>query len=157
MKSTITLAALASFLAVPTMLYAQSEVGTWKLNTSKSKYTGTAPRQSMTNTTESQGDGIKSHAQGVAADGSPINYTYSGKYDGKDNPITGSGAPNGADSVALKRIDAHTTEGTFKKGGEVVSTARVSISADGKVRTVTAKGTGPDGKPTNLHLVYEKQ
>jgi hypothetical protein len=156
MKSTITLAALA-FLAVPTMLYAQSEVGTWKLNTSKSKYTGITPRQSMTNTTESQGDGIKSHSEGVASDGSSINYTYSGKYDGKDNPITGGGAPNGADSVAMKRFDAHTTEATFKKGGKVVNTARVSISADGKVRTITAKGTGPDGKPTSLHLVYEKQ
>jgi hypothetical protein len=157
MKSTITLIALASFLAGPTMLYAQSEVGTWKLNTSKSKYTGTTPRQSMTNTTESQGDGIKSHSEGMAADGSSLNYTYSGKYDGKDNPVTGTGAPNGADTVALKRIDSHTSEATFKKGGKVVNTARVSISADGKVRTITAKGTGPDGKPTSLHLVYEKQ
>jgi hypothetical protein len=148
---------LASFLAGPTMLYAQNEMGTWKLNASKSKYTGIAPRQSMTITTESQGDAIKSHSEGVAGDGSSINYTYSGKYDGKDNPLMGSGTPNGADSVAMKRIDAHTTESTFKKGGKVVSTARVSISADGKVRTITAKGTGPDGKPTNLRLVYDKQ
>jgi hypothetical protein len=157
MRRIIAFVNLAFFLALPSLLRSQSEVGTWKLNAAKSKYTGVAPFKSRTITIESQEGGIKSHSEGVAGDGSPIDYSYSAKYDGKDNPITGSGAPNGADSVSLKRIDANMTESTFKKGGKVVNTGRTSISKDGKVRTITAKGTGPDGKPTSVHLVFEKQ
>ncbi len=148
---------LALFLAAPAVLFAQSEAGTWKLNASKSKYSGVATPKSRTQTWESQGDGVKHHTEGVAGDGSPIGYSFSGKYDGRDTPITGSGAPNGADSVALKRIDGNTTEATWKKGGKVVNTSRTSVSKDGKVMTTNAKGTNPDGTKVNVHAVYEKQ
>ncbi len=157
MKSTIAFVSLTLFVAAPAIVRAQSEAGTWKLNTAKSKYSGVATPKSRTQTLESQDGGVKSHVEGVAGDGSPINYSHSAKYDGKDNPIAGSGAPGAADSVALKRIDANTTEATYKKSGKVVTTARVSVSKDGKVMTATAKGIGPDGKPTNVHAVYEKQ
>ncbi len=59
--------------------------------------------------------------------------------------------------MALKRIDANTTEAIYKKSGKVVTTARVSISKDGEVMTTAAKGTGTDGKPTNVHAVYDQQ
>jgi hypothetical protein len=157
MKRVISLASVGFFLAAPVLLRAQSDVGAWKLNTAKSKYSGIATPKSRMQTISSQDGGIRNHTEGVAGDGSSIDFSYSAKYDGKDNPITGSGAPNGADSVAVKRIDASTTESTFKKGGKVVTTAHVSISKDGKVMTAMAKGTGPDGKPTNVHAVYEKQ
>ena len=148
---------LAAGLAIPALLLAQSEVGTWKLNVSKSKYSGVATPKSRTQTLESRDGEIRTRTEGVAGDGSPINYNHAGRYDGKDNPIAGSGAPNGADSVAHKRIDERTTETTYKKSGKLVATARSSISKDGKTMTVTAKGTGPDGKKTNVRAVYEKQ
>ena len=157
MKRIITLASLACFLGAPAVLRAQNEAGTWKLNTAKSKYSGVATPKSRTQTLEAADGGHKARVEGVAGDGSPINYSYSAKYDGKDNPITGGGAPGAADSVAWKRVDANTTEATYKKGGKVVSTARLSISKDGKTMSTTAKGVGPDGKPNNVHAVYEKQ
>lgn len=95
--------------------------------------------------------------EGTAGDGTPIKYTHAAKYDGKDSPIMGGGAPGGADSIAMKRKDPNTTETTYKKGGKVVMSAHTSISKDGKTMTTTAKGTGTDGKPVNVHAVYEKQ
>jgi hypothetical protein len=157
LKRIIAFASLALFLGVPAILRAQSEVGTWKLNPGKSKYSGVATPRSRVQTWESQNGGVKNHTEGVAGDGSAINFSYTAKFDGKDNPITGSGAPSGADSVALKRIDANTIDTVYKKSGKSVTTARLSISKDGKVMTATAKGTNPDGTTTDVHAVYDKQ
>jgi hypothetical protein len=157
MKRTIVFVSLACLAAIPTILKAQSEVGTWKLNTAKSTFSGVAVPKSTTVTVETQEAGIRNHTEGVAGDGSAINFSYSAKYDRKDNPITGSGAYGGADSMSLRRIDANTTELTSKKSGKVVRTTRVSISKDGKVMTANAKGTSPDGKPVNVRAVFDKQ
>lgn len=53
---------------------------------------------------------------------SPTSYTAN--YDGKDNPVSGTGAPGGADTIALKRIDSNTVEATWKKVGKIVMTSR---------------------------------
>ncbi|MGD1090713.1 MAG: hypothetical protein ABSB35_01845 [Bryobacteraceae bacterium] len=132
-------------------------IGTWKLNTAKSKYSpGTAP-QSVTQTVEAQGNGAKLSNEGTAADGSRIGWTTTTNRDGKDNPISGQGAPGGADIYASKRINPNTTETTFKKAGKVVQTTRSVVSKDGKVRTSTSKGKDANGKPTNNVTVWEKQ
>ena len=136
---------------------AQSEGGTWKLNATKSKYSGQAKPQSRTQTLEPNNEGVNARVEGKAGDGSPIKYSYAAKYDGKDHPITGDGAPGGADSVAMRRIDEHTRETTYKKSGKVVMTSRSSISKDGRTMTTTAKGIGTDGRKTNVHAIYEKQ
>jgi hypothetical protein len=142
------------------VLLAQSNpfVGTWKMDAAKSKYTpGPAPR-SQTATMEAQGNGIKASNEGTGADGSHIAWSFTANYDGKDNPISGTtGVLNGADTVAIKRINANTTENTFKKSGKVVLTGRDVVSKDGKVRTITAKGTDANGHPMSRTIVYEKQ
>jgi hypothetical protein len=148
---------LAIFLAVPTLCLAQSELGTWKLNTAKSTYTGTAMPKSRTITIEPRGDGVMVHTEGVAGDGTKDSYSYTAKYDGKNYPVTGAGTANGGDMVAIKRIDADTVELTWTKGGKVVNTVRRSISKDGKIMTTTGKGTSPDGKPTSASTFYDKQ
>lgn len=129
--------------------------GTWKLDTSKSKYTpGPAP-QSLTVKLEPNGEGLKSSAEGLAADGSHTAWSYTANYDGKDNPISGAG-PGGADTIAIKRINPNTTESTFKKAGKVVRTSRLVVSGDGKVLKISGKGT-QDGKPVSSVLVFDKQ
>jgi hypothetical protein len=157
MKRVIAFISLMSFLAVPALLRAQSEVGAWKLNTAKSKYTGVAMRRSLMVTMEAKADWITCHTEGVAGDGSPIDFRFMARYDGRDHPIDGKGVINGADSVAWKRIDARTTEVVYKKIGKPVATGRATISKDGKIRTLELKGTGLDGKPTSTRAVYEKQ
>lgn len=140
------------------VLLAQSNpiIGTWKLNTAKSKYSPGPGQQSATRTYEAQGKGVKVSTEGTAADGSRTAYNYTANYDGKDNPISGAG-PNGADTIALKRINPNTSEGTLKKAGKVVLTARNVVSKDGKVLAITGKGTNANGQPTSNVTVYEKQ
>jgi hypothetical protein len=147
-------------LATSGLLLAQSNpnVGTWKLNPAKSKSTpaGLAPK-SGTRTVEAQGEGVKYSYEGVGGDGSHLAYRFTTNYDGKDSPISGVGAPGGADTIAVKRIDTNTYMSTGKKAGKVIGTNRTVISKDGKVATITGKGTDAQGKPTITTTVWEKQ
>jgi hypothetical protein len=133
---------------------ADSNVGTWKANIAKSKYSpGPAPK-SQTLTIEAHDGGIKYTAHGESADGSPIHVEFTAKYDGMDIPVTGS-----ADftSIALKRIDAHTVESTTKKDGKAMATSRAVVSKDGKTRTLTTNGKNAAGQDVHNVVVYERQ
>lgn len=139
-------------------LFAQSNplVGTWKLNPAKSTFNPGPGPKSMTRTVEAQGDGVKYTFDGISAEGAAIAYSFAVSFDGKDNAITGS-MPSGADSISAKRIDSNTFEATSKQGGKVIGTSKVEVSQDGKVTTVTSKGTNATGQPTNDVSVYNKQ
>lgn len=76
------------------------------------------------------------------------------KYDGKDYPITGS--PD-YDTIAVTRIDAYTAKSVQKKDGKTVGTTIRKVSKDGKVMTLTSKGTSAKGTPVNNVLVFDKQ
>ena len=78
-------------------------------------------------------------------------------YDGKDCPIVGSGAPGGADAIAVKRIGSNKAEAILKKGGTEISKSSSDVSKDGKVSTVRGSGKGPDGKDFSTIAVYDKQ
>ena len=82
-------------------------------------------------------------------------WTFTAKYDGKDNPVTGK-SPYG-DVVALTRTDPHTTRITVQQGGKATVTQTIVVSADGKTRTNTTKGNDPNGRPIESTSVYEKQ
>ena len=149
----ILLAAAASGAAL-----AQSNpfVGTWKLNTAKSKFgLGPGP-QKLTQTYEAQGDGVKVSTEGTAADGSSIGWSYTADYDGQDNPITGKGVPDGADTIAIKHINEYTISSALKKGGAVVRRARTVVFKDGKLLTITVKGKSDQGSPRSNILVFDK-
>jgi hypothetical protein len=125
---------VASALVASVSAQAGPEIGTWKLNVAKSKFSpGPAPR-SQTTTFEAAGQGVKVSTETVAADGSKNVQSYTTNYDGKDVPLTGSTL---ADTVSAKRINATTIERTDKKGGKVVQTITRVISADGKTLTAT--------------------
>ncbi len=133
---------------------ADQQSGTWKMNPAKSKYSpGPAPK-SVTVKIESDADNIKLSSDGIDAAGNPTHVEFTAKYDGQDYPITG--VPN-AETIALKRIDASTTESTSKKAGQVVMTVRSVVSNDGKTRTSTFKGKDAQGQDVNNVVVYDKQ
>jgi hypothetical protein len=141
------------------VLLAQSNpyIGTWKLNTAKSRFSLAPAPKELTQTFEAHGDGVKVSTEGTAADGSHTAYSYMANYDGKDNPVSGTGAPGGADTIALKRLNPNITESTWRKAGKVVRTARSVVSDDGKVRGVTSRGTDPNGLPGRDLIVFDKQ
>jgi hypothetical protein len=159
MNRVLTVVAVALFALVgASASQAQTNpvVGTWKLNLTKSKFDpGPAPK-SLTRTVAVEGDGLKYTFEGVGADGKPLSYSFTAKFDGKDYPITGS-MPSGADNISAKKTDANHYEASLKKGGKVIGTSKVSISADGKVATVDASGTNAAGAKTHDVQVYDKQ
>ena len=91
----------------------------------------------------------------VAADGTVRHYTHTANYDGKDAPVVGNSA-NG-DVVALTRVDANTTRTINKKAGKVTVTQTSVVSADGKTRTITSKGTNGQGQAVDNVAVYDRQ
>jgi len=128
-------------------------LGTWKLDEAKSKIAAGLPK----NTTvvyAAAGDSVKVTLDGVGADGKPSHSEWTGKYDGKDYPVTGDSSN---DSRSIKQINARTLEVTNKKDGKVTLTARVEVSADGKSRTVTVTGTDAKGNKVTSTSVYNKQ
>jgi hypothetical protein len=129
-------------------------IGSWTLNVAKSKYDpGPAPK-SQTLKIEAAGKGEKVSSEMVNADGSKTSTSYTAEFDGKPSPLTGSAL---ADTVALKRVDAHTSDRTDSKGGKTVQTYHRVVSKDGKTMTVTIKGTNAQGKPVSNVVVFEKQ
>lgn len=133
-------------------LAADAFLGNWKLNEAKSKLTG-GPK----NTTvvyEAAADSIKITTDGTDPQGKPAHSEWTGKFDGKDYPV--SGDPS-ADARAYTKVNDHTLTFENKKGGKVGLSGRITVSADGKTRTVHVSGTGPDGKKFTSTAVYDKQ
>ncbi len=152
MKTKPILLALA-LCFVAALALASPMMGTWKLNEAKSKFPPGFPKN-HTVVYSAAGDNVKVTVDGVDAEGKPTHSEWTGKFDGKDYPLTGD--PN-ADTRSYKKIDDHTTDLTNKKAGKVTSTAKIVISADGKTRTVTISGTDPKGNKVNATALYDKQ
>jgi hypothetical protein len=155
MKSILAVAVL-TIAAIPIALgqTTDNSLGTWKLNMEKSKFTPSAPVKSLTSTREASDGGVKVTTTGERADGTPINGSYTAKYDGKEYPVTG--APY--DSIAIKQVNANTFTSSQKNSGtKYDTTTRAVISKDGKTIKVTSRGTDADGNPIRYTMVYEKQ
>jgi len=160
MKRTFVCASLIALLltaAGPLPAQSNADAGVWKLNVAKSKYVpGPGPR-SQTRTVVPQGSGWKVTIEGVSGAGKTINYSYATNYDGQDSPLSGVGFPSGANTIAIKRVNANTTTQTDKKDGKLITQGTRVVSKDGKVETIHAKGKDPDGKAINNLVIYEKQ
>ena len=155
MKTRTILLTLATVFAAVVVCFAAEDVnmGTWKLNEAKSKFSPGAAKYT-TAVYAAAGDSVKVTVDGVDADGKPTHNEWTGKFDGKDYPLTGDPA---ADTRAYKRVNDHTLALTNKKGGKVAVTGRVVVSADGKSRTVTSTGTDAKGNKIRSTAVYDKQ
>ncbi|MEP6995402.1 MAG: hypothetical protein ABI968_12825 [Acidobacteriota bacterium] len=154
MKTRTILASMAVFFAGLALCFAaDANMGTWKLNEAKSKFSPGA-NKNMTVVYAGAGDMVKVTVDGVDKDGKAIHSEWTGKFDGKDYPVTGSA---GEDSRAYTKVDDHTLDMTSKKAGKVSITGKVAVAADGKSRTVTMSGTESNGTATNVTAVYDKQ
>ena len=144
-------------LAGSGLVFAQTDahMGSWKLNVAKSKFAPGQTLKSETRTYEPTGDGYKFSGERVDADGSTHPESFTVKYDGKDTPFTGDAY--GADTLAVKLVDANHLEATEKKGGKLLYTTKVVVSSDGKVMTIANKGKTESGQPIKVTLVYDKQ
>ncbi len=149
----IVLTLMLCFVGVAVCFADDANLGTWKLNEAKSKLGTGAPKNNMV-VYQAAGDNVKVTIDGSDKDGKPTHNEWTGKYDGKDYPVTGD--PN-SDARSLKKIDDRTLGFNVKKGGKVTTSGRIVVSADGKSRTVTTTGTDVTGKKFSSNAVYDKQ
>jgi hypothetical protein len=102
----------------------------------------------------SEGDNMKITQDGTDKDGKPFHAEWTGKFDGKDYPVTGN--PD-IDSRSYKKSGDRTLTADNKKDGKVVTTARSVVSGDGKTRTVHVTQTDPSGKKMTVTAVFDKE
>ena len=154
MKARSILLTLALCLVGVTICYGQDVfMGTWKLNEANS----IIPAGAQKNTTviyEPAGDNVKITVDGTDGEGKPAHSEWTGKFDGKDYPVTGD--PN-SDTREYTKVDDHLLRFTGKKGGKVTMIGRVGVGPDGKTRTVTTTGTNSQGQKVSTTSVYDKQ
>jgi hypothetical protein len=146
--------AIAFFATTVVCAAADTTVGTWKLNGSKSRYTPLAQARYETITIESVGDNMKITLEGTDSAGKKVRAEWTGKYDGKDYPVTGS--PD-IDSLAYTKTDDLHYKSTNKRAGKVMGTAEIVYSPDGKNRTVTSDGSNVKGEEIRATAVYDKR
>jgi hypothetical protein len=154
MKTRIAVVAVAlSFAAATACFAANPHLGTWKLNEAKSKLVPGMGKNTMVIYAE-QKDKIKVTVEGVDKNGKPTHSVWIGKFDGKACPVKGNLPYN---SVAYTVVNDRTNDITAMKDGKMSWNGRITVSADGKSRTVTINGTDASGKKFNGKAVYDKE
>jgi hypothetical protein len=154
MKTKTILASLVVFLAgIALCVAADLNMGTWKLNEAKSKL---SPGATRINTVvyETAGDSVKVTVDGIDNEGKPAHNVWTGKFDGKDYPVTGDPT---SDARSYQSVDAHTLAMSVKKGGNETVTGRIVVADNGKSRTVTTSGTDSKGDKISNMAAYDKQ
>ena len=154
MKGRVFLLTLAAMFVCTTVgLAANPHMGTWKLNEAKSKINPGAPKNS-TVVYEDAGDSVKVTVDGVDGDGNPTHSEWTGKFDSKFYPVTGDPT---SDERSYRKVNNHTLALTGKKNGKQTLSGRITVSANGRMRTVTTTGRDSKGKRFSSRAVYDKQ
>jgi hypothetical protein len=154
MKRRVILLTLAALFASATVCLAQSaHMGTWKLNEAKSKFAPGATKN-QTVVYEAAGDSVKVIVDGVDAAGTAIHHEWTGKFDNKFYPVTGDPT---SDMRSYRKINNRTLALTGKKDGKVTVTGRITVTANGRSRTITTTGTDATGKKFSNRAVYDKE
>lgn len=141
----------AAVLAAPA---ADPVIGTWQLNAAKSTFSPDVAPKSDTRSYAATEQGTAMVWKSVGTDGKETITRSTFKADGKDYPLTGSA---NFDSVSLKQVDDHTVQSSQKRGGKVIGTTTRTVSKDGKVLTLSSKGTSAAGVAYDNVMVYDKQ
>ncbi len=142
-------------LLIPAALVSQTAtknmaVGTWKLNTAKSKYEpGPLPKSA----TVTIGEDNKIQFSEELPDAKSTSWSVVPNTDGTPAPIVGAGENS---TLIERRIDGRHVEHTWKIGSGT-QTGKAVISKDGKTMTYTLTGTNSEGKPVHEVQIWEKQ
>jgi hypothetical protein len=127
--------------------------GTWKLDTSKSKFHTPGPTEETLTVDAANQDAVKYSMKGTAADGA---YTeaYDGKPDGKPYPLLRNGQE--VAKISYHRNSDHNSTGTATVIDGSTFTEDVTLSKDGKTITVTQHHKSKDGNYDEV-IVFTRQ
>jgi hypothetical protein len=149
--SSLLLCAAASMWGQPAFA-SENWVGHWKLNAEKSHFGPADAARTGDLKFEATPDGIKLTSLGTDAEGKPTQSGYTSKFDGKDVAWTGNPS---ADMACPTRIDDNSYENVWKSGGKATMTAKVVVSDDHKLLTITQTPADPQAKGSVT--VYDRQ
>ena len=149
---TIALTISLFFASVAVGFQNNPQIGTWKLNEAKSKFAGKARNHTVVY--EASGDQTKVTVDGVDENGGSVHSEWTGKFDGKDYPVTGDA---NSDVRSYRTINKNTLALSGKKNGKVTLSGRIVVSRDGKTRTVTTTTKNAQGKRVTNTAVYDRQ
>jgi len=134
---------------------ADTNIGTWKLNTLKSRFNPSRmPTRQTLKIDEWGADGVKYAADGIDADGRTTHSEFQVKYDGTFVSVTGN--PD-ANTLAVTRVASNTIESTLRLNGKQMAIVRIVVSDDGRTMTMTQTGTNAAKQDVHNTIVYDKQ
>jgi len=135
-------------------------IGTWKLNTEKSKFSPGSEIRDMTMTFELDGNRIKRIASGTDGQGKPI--MQGGPegdetpWDGQEHAVSGPGAAPSM-TLVIKLVNDHTVDVTVRIHGKVTNRTHTVISEDGRILTEVDDGIDEKGGKIHRVKIFEKQ
>ena len=100
-----------------------------------------------------EGDKIKVTVDGTDKDGKPAHSVWLGKFDGKAYPMKGNLPYN---ALGYRVINDRTNYIQALKDGKIAWSGTITVSKDGKSRTVTVHGTNANGKKFTGKTVYNR-
>src|SRR3984893_19485166 len=152
MKSKTSLA-LAVWLAGGSVCFGSACDGTLKCNTKKSHLGRGMVRNATVKYEMLFPFQTKVTIDGTDAKGKPTHDEWVGMFNGTDYAVTGD--PE-SDMRSYNKVDDHTLNFWVKKGGKVLASGKIVVSADGKSRTVTTMAKNKKGKMVRTTAVYDK-
>ena len=159
-STALLLAAITLMGALPQLAFAEGDpfLGLWQLNVAKSKSSpGPGPKSQTMYFWEDEAKVRKNSQVTISAQGLPNAVIATHIYDDTPRQVPGAGAPQGYDSSAYRRVDAHTVRARYLLAGNTLQTATLIVSQDGKTMTYTATGVDGNGRQINEVRIYEKQ
>jgi len=154
MKVKIILLTLVMFFLSAVVCSADSpHMGTWKLNEAKSKFAAGATKN-HTVVYQAAGADTKVTVDGTDGSGAAVHSEWTGKFNGRYYAVTGSPT---SDMRSYTRVNSRTLSFREKKGGKVVLTGTITVSRNGKHRTVTTTAKDSKGKWAHNTAMYDKQ
>jgi hypothetical protein len=142
------------WMAVPTLLLTAADspfVGTWKIDVNKSKFAkGTPSYFDATVQIEAAGSNrLKSTGYGTDNEGLAGGLGFNCTLDGTPCPVVSSVPARSAstvDTITLKLVNERSLTAVGMNHGKPVYTDQRIISTDGRMMTITRKGSTADGK-----------
>ena len=147
-------------LSVPMVAVDNPFLGTWKLNTAKSKYKPGPALQEETVKMEADGNNVRRIAQGTDGNGKPIDEGgpegSSFPWDGEFHTVT-KPSERPEIQIAVKVNDPYHLLVRIKADGKIVETDHASVSKDGKTITGIDDGVNMKGEKVHNIEVFDKQ
>jgi hypothetical protein len=126
--------------------------GIWKLDPAQTKFVQGAPPRTQTVFIQRQGSDFLYTVTGTSSSASTTLVRYVVPIAGGD----GKFLDGPYDGVRHKRIDSRTREAVYLLAGKEVLSFHGEVAKNGKLLTITVKGTGPGGESVSGISIYKK-